>query len=375
MKKNRLFVGFVSLVSLLALVGCSTDSGQSDAHRNELIHQFINAMKVSRSSYLAKGYKISFEQDYEVSYHSTSGESLIDYSLKRSSSGETSRFYEPSIGDSMEASGKRYNDGRGYFAGQQVESVDYLKKVTSKQTSESESTKSNYDFHHSFGVKYDSTHLFASGSSTLTNKLNASNSANKEFKGKVSKNVVGGYSDEYLDSVINNVLYLDAWDEIFDFIDYRQEYYQSNPFNTDEAIANLVKELSFEVSENNTTIEIGFKIDSSKAIKEIYGKDVYNAGSISGKIITDKQTGRIASYEYDLKDYLGALLSYSNRIKEQYSYNVTSFNIKGMNLNTSFDSLVLNGPFNEYGEDNAQEFSSSFNDVIVPHIEDVLVVE
>ena len=31
--------------------------------------------------------------------------------------------------------------------------------------------------------------------------------------------------------------------------------------------------------------------------------------------------------------------------------------------------------FNEYGEDNAQEFSSSFNDVIVPHIEGVLVVE
>ena len=371
MKKNRLFVGIISLVALTSLIGCN-NKGQSEAQKIELVRQFVKAMKVDQSSYLEKGFKTSFTRDYEVSYVSDGEKNAIEYSLKHSCSGETSRFYESTISESLDG---RYDEGYGYFAGQQVESVDFLKKITDKRANEVENRKANYDFNHNFGIKYDSTHLSVSGSSNLNNKLRASNSFNNEFKGKIAKDIIGGFSNEYLDSVVDDVLYLDAWDDVFTFINYRMEYYQSTSFDSDDSIKALINELSLEVSENDTRIEIGFKINSSKAIKDLYNKNINSAGVISGKIYTNKATKRIDSYEYDLKDYFGAILSLGSQGKDQYSYTVNNFSIRGMNLNTSFDLLPITGPLNEYDAENASIFSNSFNAIIVPHIDNVFVIE
>ena len=360
------------MVSLLAITGCNNNQGQSEARKIELVHQFVKAMQVDQSSYLTKGFKTSFTRDYEVSYISNGEKSDVEYSLKHSCSGEASKFYEATVSGSLDG---RYDEGRGYFAGKQSESVDFLRKITDKRDNTVENRKANYDFNHNFGIKYDSTHLSVSGTSALNNKLRVANSASNEFKGRIPKDAIGTYSNDYLDSVIDDVLYLDAWDDVFTFINYRMDYYQTTAFDSDESIKNLIDELSFEVSESNARISIGFKINASKAIKDLYDKDVSNAGQVSGKIYINKVAERIDSYEYDLKDYFSAILSLGSQNKEQYSYVVNSFRITGLNLDTSFDLLPITGPLDDYSEDNASIFSNLFNQVIVPHLDNVFVID
>lgn len=372
MKKNRLFVGLISLVSLLAITGCNNSQGQSEARKIELVHQFVKAMQVDQSSYLTKGFKTSFTRDYEVSYISNGEKSDVEYSLKHSCSGESSRFYEATVSSPLDS---RYDEGRGYFAGKQSESVNFLRKVTDKRDNTAEKRKANYDFNHNFGIKYDSTHLSVSGTSVLNNKLRVSNSASNEFKGRIPKDAIGAYSNDYLDSVVDDVLYLDAWDDVFTFINYRMDYYQSTAFESDDSIRNLIDELSFEVSESDARIGIDFKINAGKVIKDLYDKDITSAGLISGKIYISKVMERIDSYEYDLKDYFSAVLSLGSQNKEQYSYAVNSFRVKGLNLDTTFDLLPITGPLNDYSEDNASVFSNLFNQVIVPRLDNMFVID
>ena len=372
MKKNRLFVGLISLVSLLAITGCNNSQGQSEARKIELVHQFVKVMQVDQSSYLTKGFKTSFTRDYEVSYISNGEKSDVEYSLKHSCSGESSRFYEATVSSPLDS---RYDEGRGYFAGKQSESVNFLRKVTDKRDNTVENRKANYDFNHNFGIKYDSTHLSVSGTSVLNNKLRVSNSASNEFKGRIPKDTLGAYSNDYLDSVVDDVLYLDAWDDVFTFINYRMDYYQSTAFESDDSIRNLIDELSFTVSESDARIGIDFKINAGKVIKDLYDKDITSAGLISGKIYISKVMERIDSYEYDLKDYFSAVLSLGSQNKEQYSYAVNSFRVKGLNLDTTFDLLPITGPLNDYSEDNASVFSNLFNQVIVPHLDNVFVID
>ena len=372
MKKNRLFIGFISLVSLLAITGCNSNNGKKEAHKIELVRQLVDAMSVDQSSYLANGFKTSFVQDYEVSYNTNSETTDIEYSLKHSSRGEFSRFYEQTVNDSQD---NRFNDGKGYFAGQQVESVDFIRKVTDKKTDTVENRKANYDFNHNFGIKYDSTHLSVSGASTLNNKLRASNNASNEFKGIISKDLIGGYSNTYLDSVVDDVLYLDAWDEVFTFINYRMDYYQTHVFDSDDSIKGLINDLSLDVSEDSSRISVSFKIKSSKAIKDLYNKETTDAGFISGSIYINKATKRIDSYEYDLRNYFDSILSFGSQNKDQYIYKVNNFKVTGLNLNTMFDSLNITGPLNEYNSENASMFSKSFNEIIIPHVDNVLVIE
>ncbi len=37
--------------------------------------------------------------------------------------------------------------------------------------------------------------------------------------------------------------------------------------------------------------------------------------------------------------------------------------------------MVINGPFDDYTEENADQFNDAFHDSVIPHLEDVVVTE
>ena len=373
MKTYRLLIP--SLLLVTPLIGCG-QSPSLDPNVKETIQTLVAAMQRSKSSYISKGFELSFAQQYKLEFVADNEEAHVEYALEYSSSGSSKRCYEPSLKDALDSSQGRYDSGSGYLSGIQAESVKMNRSYKDKkENSVARVTKADYEFNHSFGIKYDATDLYAKTESTLANKLTKSNS-NVNFAGKVAKEHVGGFSNETLDATFRKILYLRSWETLDSFMSSRHTYYQSVDFSSDEAIAKLIKDFSFEVVESNTSLAtVSFAIPLKTVMKDMHGKEIATEGKIYGVTKVNKSAKILDSYEYDMKDYLKALIDMTNANRKSYTAKVDDFVIRGKNLNTNLSSLNLTGPFTPYDGNHAKDFTTDFNSSMFPNLEGVEVVE
>ena len=364
MKKNKIMLALAS-IGLIILSGCKSKDKISE--NEKLFNEAIDAYLSFEENQLSSGYEIKFNQAYSLSY----GENEDLYSLSYESSGNYIELYEKS--DGVEST-KLYNDGKSHFSGKQSEKVNLNQNFIDAE-GQTKNRKANYEFDHTFSIRYDDTELKCEGKSVLKNNLLTSNPKVSSFIGKIDKELIGGeegFTDEYLESLKGEILSIHAWKHVNEFIFNFNTYFDllklDNKANASKFIKDNNVKASLDSNDNNI-IKVEFNLDSEDMINIINAEDSIIDGIIPSTILVNKDEKSIISYEFDLKNAYNNLLDKSKGTKANYQASINEFIIQCNNLNTSFEKLEVKDKFMKYDSSTISDFKALFELNVIPSID------
>ena len=372
--KNKLFLAIACCLLSSALVGCGGGNDTLDPTTIEQVRTFASSMKKDINDFNGLIYESSFKEKYSVASRSENNEQTSDYSLQYSAEGEVMSGYALNVNDQGSAdvtAALIYNEGTGYFAGRQQETVTLSHAVTSKSNQEKvKSTRANYAFTHSFGVQFDGNELYAMGNTSVTNKLVAANSESGEFKGKIAKSALNTFTESAIESAVSKVLYLQAWSSIASFKEAIVDYFKTLDLSTDAKVKQFLDEKQLRISETKESLKINFVLDGAKILSQITGRQAKVSASVVGSAEINKASKFVTYSDFDFKSLFLALLQ-----KGADNVSVDACQLKTVLTSFPASSKKLEGEstFREYGVDQAAEFATGFEKYVVPSLENVEV--
>lgn len=370
--KNRLFLGLSIFLIGSTLVGCGGGSSGPDAKVMEQARCFAGAMKKDINDFNGLIYESSFKENYRVAYASEDDDTSSSYSLSYHAEGDVLAGYALNVNGVEVSPSVIFNKGTGYFAGRQQETAKLSHVVTNKaDQNKIKNTQADYALNHTFGIQFNGDELYASGKTTLTNKLVAANSSSGEFSGKIAKSALREFGESIIETAISRVLYLEAWSMISLFKEATIKYFQDLDLSTDDKANQFINEKQVKFTETDQSIQANFVLDGSKIIEELTGKGLGASVNVPGTAQINKQSKLVSYSDFDFKDFFLALLQKGSVNKTSFEVSVDACSLKTVLTSDSASQKKLDGTFTEYTDAQKAEFVTKFREYVVPALDNV----
>ena len=372
--KNKLFLSIACCLLFSTLAGCGGGNDTLDPTTIEQVRTFASSMRKDINDFNGLIYESSFIEKYSVASHSETNEQVSDYSLQYHAEGEVMSGYALNVngqGLADVTAAAIYNEGTGYFAGRQQETVTLSHAVTNKSNQEKvKNTRADYALAHSFGIQFDGDELYAMGKTNVNNKLVPANSESGEFKGKIAKSALSTFTESVIESAVSKVLYLQAWSNFASFKEAILDYFKTLDLSTDAKVKQFFDEKQVKISETEENLKINFVLDGAKILSQITNRKAGVSASVAGSAEINKASKLVTYSDFDFKDLFLALLQ-----KGADHVSVDSCRLKTVLTSFPASSKRLEGQttFPEYGVDQATEFATGFEEYVVPSLENVEV--
>ena len=373
--KNKLFLSIAGCLLSLTLAGCGCGGGNDnlDPTTIEQVRTFASSMKKDINDFNGLIYESSFKEKYSVASHSETSEQSSDYSLQYHAEGEVLSGYALNVnqGSADVTPALIYNEGTGYFAGRQQETVTLSHAVTNKaDQAKIKNIRSDYALTHSFGIQFDGDALYAMGKTNVNNKLVPANSESGEFKGKIAKSALSTFTESAIESAVSKILYLQAWSIIASFKEAVVDYFKALDLSTDAKVKQFHDEKQIKINETEGSLKVNFVLDGAKILGQITDREVGVSASVPGSAEINKASKLVTYSDFNFKDIFSALLK-----KGADQVDVDSCVLKTVLTSSDAATKKLEGEasFPEYSEDQVTEFANGFEEYVVPSLENVEV--
>ena len=369
--KNKLFLSIACCLLSSTLVGCGNDN--LDPTTIEQVRTFASSMKKDINDFNGLIYESSFKEKYRVASHSETSEQSSDYSLQYHAEGEVLSGYALNVNKASAdvTPALIYNEGTGYFAGRQQETVTLSHAVTNKaDQAKIKNIRSDYALTHSFGIQFDGDALYAMGKTNVNNKLVPANSESGEFKGKIAKSALSTFTESAIESTISKVLYLSAWSSIASFKEAILNYFKTLDLSSDAKVKQFFDEKQVKINETQESLKVNFVLDGAKILNQITDRQAGVSASVPGTAEINKTSKLVTYSDFNFKDLYSALLK-----KGADQVDVDSCVLKTVLASSDAATKKLEGEasFPEYREDQVTEFANGFDEYVVPSLGNVEV--
>ena len=371
--KNKLFLAIACCLLSSTLMGCGVPNDNLDPTTIEQVRTFASSMKKDINDFNGLIYESSFKEKYRVASHSETNDQASDYSLQYHAEGEVLSGYALNVnqGSADVTPALIYNEGTGYFAGRQQETVALSHAVTNKaDQAKIKNIRADYALTHSFGVQFDGDVLYAMGKTNVNNKLVPANSESGEFKGKIAKSALSAFTESAIESTVSKVLYLSAWSSIASFKEAILDYFKTLDLSSDAKVKQFFDEKQVKINETEESLKVNFVLDGAKILNQITAREAGVSASVPGTAEINKTSKLVTYSDFNFKDLFSALLK-----KGADQVDVDSCVLKTVLASSDAATKKLEGEasFPEYSEDQVTEFANGFEEYVVPSLENVEV--
>ena len=372
--KNNKTLWIVITVALLCGIGlsCFIIGNEWQKNKNvETVKQLLTAIGRNISDYDQKGYKISFNQEYEVEYRNLTGLEDVDCSISYEGEGTVrlSYAFDGSEDIKPEISSLLLSDN-ACVAGSQNERIKYycneLRDAGGEKISETENT--DYGVNHGFTVIIDGEDFRAESESEYSDYKDPSNGKSDSFCGRINKKALSdAVTEEEISNAFSGMLFMEAWDYIDELRNLSNNYLKNLDFTNDEEVKKFISEneITTEEGEDNVVI-IRFALDADRILSEITGKETDRIPDIYGTVKIEKDSGDVLYFSYDLSQCLLEMLMASGENKSYYKADVKDFTVEGEILNKPLDGITIDKECEEYSAEKVYDFTKKFLTHSVP---------
>ena len=375
MKTKQLFLTSLPLLAPF-LLGCGEAKPVDE--NIQMAKTFVAAMQKGNEAYNGLVLQTSFDQQYKIAFEEESEETTTNYSCDYHSYGEMQRGFSLDLKEGVEINvDTLFKEGGAYFEGSQAEIAKISRSVKAKEGfGRTDARRSvDYAYRHGFGIQFDQKEVAAYGINSLQNKLTPANGKETTFHGKIQKSAIEECGSDAVETAISRLLYLDAWKDISDFRTALNGYFATLSFDKDDAVTSFIASHSATFQKEEGNIKVSFSFNAAEVFKALVGHEVGIEARIPATFTVKEDAVRVDAYHYDFKDAYRALVDREKEGKKAFEATIDSFSFHGKLMDAKYSEMKLQGTFTEYTNDQMEEFLTNFEDIVIPHIIDVEVVE
>ena len=130
-----------------------------------------------------------------------------------------------------------------------------------------------------------------------------------------------------------------------------------------KAVSEFVKTHQMTAEQDGNKVSISFVLDTGAILSEMTEGE-FEGGKIKGEMTIEKDSGKVLSFEYDLKDYFTKVQDTMKEDGEKYEVVSDDFDVKYKATDTSPDDVKIDGEAKQYTADNIHEFAYKFDRLI-----------